>query len=93
MPRGLNRTDLNTTGQSYRNGTPITLPHEFGNPITLPHDFGNEPPFDAGNPVTWTPSPAYFGNLIGQSSGNYIVQVDGTSKFLLAGTSGALLLA
>lgn len=41
MPLGLNRTDLNETGTSYKDGTPITEPHEFGNPITLPHEFGN----------------------------------------------------
>ena len=90
MPRGLNRTDLNTTGISYKNGTPITLPHNFGNPVTLPKNFGNNPPFDAGNQVTL---PKNFGNQIGQSFGSYLVQADGTSKFLLVGTSGALLLA
>ena len=63
MPRGLNRTDLNKTGISYRNGFPITLPHNFGNLITLPHDFGNDPPQDTpGNPVTL---PKNFGNIIG----------------------------
>ncbi len=88
--RGLNRTDLNTTGISYKDGTPITLPHEFGTPVTTPHEFGSIPPFDAGNPVTL---PKNFGNQIGQPFGSYLVQADGSSKFLLAGTSGALLLA
>jgi hypothetical protein len=50
MPRGLNRSG------DFRNGTPITLPHEFGTPITEPHDFGND--------VTWTPDPAHFGNPV-----------------------------
>lgn len=64
MPLGLNRTDLNTTGTSYRNGTPITEPHEFGTPITEPHDFGNDVtlPHDFGNDVTL---PKNFGNVIG----------------------------
>lgn len=56
MPRGLNRTDLNSTGTSYRDGTPVTTPHEFGNPITTPHNFGNT--------VDWTPDPAHFGNPV-----------------------------
>ena len=64
MPRGLNRSG------DFRNGTPITLPHEFGTPITEPHDFGNDitEPKDFGNPVTWAPSPAHFGNIIGVST-------------------------
>lgn len=62
MPRGLDRTDLNKTGISYRNGFPITLPHNFGDPITLPHDFGNGPPQDTpGNSVIL---PKNFGNII-----------------------------
>lgn len=63
MPRGLNRTG------DFRNGTPITLPHEFGTPINLPHDFGNDvnwtpSPEHFGNPVTWLPFPAHFGNAV-----------------------------
>jgi hypothetical protein len=67
MPRGLNRSG------DFRNGTPITLPHEFGNPITTPHDFGNDVtwtpnPTHFGNAVTWsTPDPTHFGNSIGPS--------------------------
>jgi len=70
MPEGLNRTDLNTTGIDYRNGTPILLPHSFGNTITLPHQFGtsvtwNPDPAHFGNQVTWpTPDPKHFGNNI-----------------------------
>jgi len=74
MPLGLNRTDLNTTGTSYRNGTPVTLPHDFGNDITEPHDFGNDIPSDGKNvnTVNWVPSPAHFGNIIGGGSGQAI---------------------
>ena len=60
MPEGLNRQG------DFRNGTPITLPHDFGTDITEPHDFGNDitEPKDFGNPVMWLPNPARFGNLI-----------------------------
>ena len=56
---------LNRTGD-YRNGFPITLPHDFGNDIIEPHTFGNvvNLPVDFGNLVTWEPSPAHFGNII-----------------------------
>src|SRR5271157_5452633 len=64
MPRGLDRTDLNSTGTSYRRGTPVSAPVIFGTPVTLPKTFGNRMPFDAGNHVSWTPRPAHFGNLI-----------------------------
>lgn len=87
MSRGLNRSG------DFRNGTPVTLPHKFGNPITLPHDFGNEPPFGPGNLVTWTPSPAHFGNIIGGSGGSFLLQADGASHFLLADLSGAILVS
>ena len=66
MPRGLDRTDLNTTGTSFRNGIPVVTPINFGQAVTLPKNFGNVMPFDAGNPVTWAPSPVHFGNDIGQ---------------------------
>jgi hypothetical protein len=76
MPEGLVRTDLNKTGTTYKNGTPITLPHDFGNDVTwaTPNaaHFGNpipatDPTFNS-NPVTWsTPDPAHFGNEIGGS--------------------------
>jgi hypothetical protein len=58
MPRGLNRTG------DYRNGTPITLPHEFGTPMDLTtHNFGNPVtlPKNFGNPITL---PHEFGNVI-----------------------------
>lgn len=65
MPRGLNRSG------DFRNGTPITLPHEFGTPVDLTtKDFGNEvnwtpDPAYFGNPVTWTtPTPDHFGNPV-----------------------------
>ena len=64
MPRGLDRSG------DFRNGSPITLPHEFGTPITEPHDFGNDvtwptpDPAHFGNAVTWLPNPAHFGNII-----------------------------
>ena len=64
MPRGLDRTDLNTTGTSFRNGIPVVTPINFGQAVTLPKNFGNTMPFDAGNPVTWTPSPTHFGNAV-----------------------------
>ena len=67
MPLGLNNSDPNHGGHSYRNGTPITLPHEFNTPITLPHSFGNPIPSSGTeqNKVTWaTPNPAHFGNII-----------------------------
>ncbi len=48
MPRGLVRTDLNTTGVSYRNGNPVP-------PAS---------PSDNSNPVNWVPSPAHFGNPV-----------------------------
>jgi len=88
MPLGLNRTDLNTTGTSYRNGSPVTLPKSFGNPVTLPKNFGNpvELPKDFGNPVNWaTPDPTHFGNLIGGGGA-------GSSGFELEDISGLILL-
>ena len=56
MPRGLNRTNLNTTGTSYRNGSPVTLPINFGTALIIPHDFGND--------VTWSPDPSHFGSAV-----------------------------
>jgi hypothetical protein len=64
MPRGLDRTDLNTSGTSFRHGVPVVTPISFGQAITLPKNFGSTMPFDAGNPVTWKPSPSHFGNAI-----------------------------
>ena len=64
MPLGLNRTDLNETGTSYKDGTPVTTPVTFGTPVTLPINFGNQVslPLNVGNVVDWTPDPAHFGN-------------------------------
>ena len=59
--RGLVRTDLNTTGTSFRHGVPVVTPVNFGQAVTLPKNFGNTMPFDAGNPVT---SPTHFGNNV-----------------------------
>lgn len=64
MPCGLVRSG------DYREGTPITLPHQFGNTVAGANQpFGNvnpqsNPSLDS-NPVTWTPSPAHFGNQVG----------------------------
>ena len=67
---GINRTDLNDTGTTYKNGFPVTLPLNVGNPITEPMNFGNSIPSSGTNEnaVDWTPSPAHFGNDIGGSS-------------------------
>ena len=64
MPLGLNRNG------DFRNGSPITLPHNFGNPVNTPVDFGNDVtlPLNVGNPVTWLPNPAHFGNIIGPTT-------------------------
>jgi hypothetical protein len=67
MPLGMNRTDLNNTGTSYRNGTPVTLPLNVGTPITEPHEFGNPVPTSGTekNVVDWqTPDPTHFGNVL-----------------------------
>ena len=60
MPLGLNRSG------DFRNGSPVTLPHDFGNDVTTPVDFGNDvtTPVNFGNAVTWLPNPAHFGNII-----------------------------
>ena len=62
--RGLVRTDLNTSGTTFRHGIPVTLPATFGTVVTLPKNFGNTMPFDTGNPVTWQSNPAHFGNAV-----------------------------
>ena len=101
MPEGLVRKDLNTTGIDYRNGTPVTLPHDFGNDVTWlpsPAHFGNTvtwvpSPAHFGNPMTWVPSPAHFGNLInGNGSEDDLLQEDGTSTFIRENSSGNILL-
>jgi hypothetical protein len=64
MPLGINRTDLNDDGTTYKDGFPVTLPHDFGDPITLPHSFGNPVPTSGTekNTVSWSPNPNHFGN-------------------------------
>ena len=95
MPLGLNRTDLNKTGETYKDGTPITLPHEFGNVVNwapAPAHFGNPIPSDGQeqNTVTWVPDPAHFGNIFGAvAPAGYLLQADGTSRFLLV-SGGAI---
>lgn len=67
MPLGLDRTDLNSTGTSYRGGTPVnTETIDFGNPVTTPVNFGNAIPSNGKNEnvVNWAPSPSHFGNII-----------------------------
>ena len=34
MPRGLDRTDLNTSGTSFRHGIPVVTPVSFGQAVT-----------------------------------------------------------
>jgi hypothetical protein len=52
----------------FRNGTPMQAGHRFGNLVGEPEPFGNiEPqPNDTlfENQVTWTVSPAHFGNQV-----------------------------
>ncbi len=85
MPFGLNRTDLDDTGVSYRNGTPINLTtHTFGNVVAWapsPAHFGNPIPTNRKEitEVTWTPDPAHFGNNInGEASSIIRLQFDMT---------------
>jgi len=99
MPLGLNRTDLNTTGINYLHGFPINLStHVWGNVVNWipsPSYFGNIVllPLNFGNLVTWaTPNPSHFGNILGQSFGDFLVQEDGTSLFVLEDGSGDILL-
>ena len=74
MPLGLDRLG------DFRHGTPInTATHNFGNPVTIAAPTGHEPqpapigtgniepqadPTKNSNPVTWSPSPAHFGNPV-----------------------------
>ena len=78
MPSGLVRSG------NFRNGTPLTLPHTFGTPVTLPEPQGNVNPQAnsslSSNPVTWTPSPAHFGNTVDlslQTVGSIVVVAPG----------------
>jgi hypothetical protein len=89
MPRGLNRSDINDGGTSYRNGTPLTLPHNFGNPAP-PESFGNPIPSSGTNQnvVNWLPSPAHFGNQIGSTNpAPTVISLDITSGPPAGGTS------
>jgi hypothetical protein len=94
MPLGLNRTDLNSSGTSYKNGTPVTTPHNFGNPVTEPVDFGNDIPSDGKeqNKVTWVPSPAHFGNIIGGSGGASGFELESGAGVILLENGSILLL-
>ena len=95
MPKGVVRTDLNTTGTSYKDGTPVTLPHTFGTPVTLPHTFGNvEPVADqtlAKNAVTWQPTPTHFGNIFNPIATNAL-ELENGNLFELEDGSGLILL-
>jgi hypothetical protein len=57
----------NAVGLSFKNGIPVILPENFGTVIIEPKNFGTTfPQTDStfvGNPVTWTPDPAHFGNI------------------------------
>jgi hypothetical protein len=68
MPKGIVRTDLNQTGTTFKDGTPVTLPKEFGTEVELPLDLGNAVPAaastDNNNPVDWEPAVDLFGNAI-----------------------------
>lgn len=67
MAEGLVRTDLNSSGISYKNGFPVTGPISYGTSVTIPHNFGAAIPQSSAtchsNPVTWLPSPTRFGNV------------------------------
>jgi hypothetical protein len=104
MPLGLNRTDLNTTGITYKDGSPVDWPTpdpaHFGNPVDWltpdPAHFGNPIPSDGNNQniVDWmTPNPAHFGNIFGGSiSGDQLELESGLGGFELEDGSGVILL-
>jgi hypothetical protein len=69
MPLGKNASDPNNGGESFRNGTPLTTPHEFGNPMTHGNDstqFGNSVPTSGTeqNVINRPINPAEFGTII-----------------------------
>jgi hypothetical protein len=70
MPMGSCRDDLNQTGESFRNGSPLpNEPDEHSNPIppSSPVLNSNPIPIDPAfnsNVVNWSPSPNHFGNNI-----------------------------
>jgi len=90
---GLVRTDLNLTDITFRNGIPITLPHDFGNPVTWtpdPSHFGNPiPPPDPSldsNLVIWAVDPAHFGNIISPLHFGILLLVAGSAVWLVDDT-------
>ena len=97
MPLGLNRTDLNFTGISFRSGFPLVLPANFeannepsfpGNIVSWlpsPAHFGNPIPTSGTeqNIVTWAINPTQFGNIIGGILEGYLLEVDGTPFWLV----------
>lgn len=90
MPLGLNRSG------DFRNGYPITLPHNFGNPVIVVPTGGVEPqpaPVGTGNPVTL---PVVFGNpvTLPHNFGNIIGPVGPVTSFgfELEDGSGVILL-
>lgn len=100
---GLNRTDLNVTGITYLHGSPVDLTDiEFGNLVDWnpsPSYFGNIVllPLNIGNTVNWRVHPdqfygsPHFGNIFGQF-GDFLLQEDGISLFVLEDGSGEILL-
>jgi hypothetical protein len=103
MPLGVNRTDLNTTGITYKDGFPVTWPTpnpaHFGNPVDWltpdPTHFGNPIPSDGNNvnTVDWqTPDPAHFGNLFAVGFNGAIELEDGSGVIELESATGVILL-
>ncbi|PWT75510.1 MAG: hypothetical protein C5B59_08505 [Bacteroidetes bacterium] len=90
-PLGINRTDLNKTGTTYNEGTPVTIPHNFGDSVTLPHSFGNPIPTSGTetNPVTL---PHNFGNNFAPIISNGLLMENGVDFFELENNSGIILL-
>jgi hypothetical protein len=63
MPDGIVRTDLNSSGTSYKNGFPVTGPISYGNEVTEPHNFGcTIPPTFATSHSSPMTLPHNFGN-------------------------------
>lgn len=85
MPCGLVRSG------NFSKGTPIILPHEFGNKATNPEPFGNVIPQSNptlnSNPVTWVPSPSYFGNGVG-----FLLQANPPVIIIAQGTVGEVII-
>ena len=75
----------------FRNGTPITLPHQFGNPVDSVENFGNVQPQSNStlnsNPVTWLPAAAHFGNQVSLSLQSVppivLIESGGTGSFVI----------